>query len=116
MPGPERRPTEPALIPPEASFDLERFYLEWFLPLVRRAIRRHGLRHEDAEELVQEAFVLALFKLDARRNPRAWLYQVVDHLAANFNRKRLRRSLLISKWTATPGDGSYRRAQGNPDD
>jgi DNA-directed RNA polymerase specialized sigma24 family protein len=45
---------------------------------------------------VQEAFVLALAKLDISRNPRAWLYQVVDHLSKNFQRKAARRARLVA--------------------
>jgi DNA-directed RNA polymerase specialized sigma24 family protein len=52
--------------------------------------------------VVQDAFVLAISKLDARRNPKAWLYQVVDHLALNWRRKAIRRAQLSARW----GDGS----------
>jgi DNA-directed RNA polymerase specialized sigma24 family protein len=97
-PSPERRESCPAIAAPANSAELESFYLEYFLPLVRRAIRRHRLSSEDAHDLVQEAFVLAIAKLDARRNPRAWLYQVVDHLAANHHRKVARRARLTAHW------------------
>ena len=78
--------------------DLERFYRLFFLPLVRRAVRRHGMSFEDAGDIVQDAFVVAVGKLDPARNPRAWLYQVVDHLAVNFQRKAIRRARLAAKW------------------
>jgi DNA-directed RNA polymerase specialized sigma24 family protein len=52
---------------------------------------------------VQEAFILALAKLDPRRNPKAWLIQVVDHLSLNFQRKAVRRARLVSRWSSPEG-------------
>ncbi len=53
---------------------------------------------EDAGDVVQDAFILALGKLDPSKNPKAWLYQVVDHLAVNWQRKIQRRANLLAKW------------------
>lgn len=80
--------------------DLDHFYRRYFLPLVRRATWKYHLEKEDARDVVQEAFVVALTKLDPNKNPRAWLIQVVDHLSANLQRKTLRRARLASKWSA----------------
>lgn len=80
-----------------ARFD--EFYRRYFLPLVRRSTWKHGLDKEDARDVVQEAFIVALAKLDPHRNPKAWLIQVVDHLSLNFRRKVVRRGRLISKWS-----------------
>lgn len=90
-----------------ARFD--EFYRRYFLPLVRRATWKHRLEREDARDVVQEAFLVALMKLDPQRNPKAWLIQVVDHLSVNFQRKAVRRAKLVSKWSpadagmASPG-------------
>ena len=78
--------------------DFEAFYRSIFLPLVRRATWRHGLSKEDARDVVQDAFVLAIAKMDVTGNPRAWLIQVVDHLSLNYQRKSLRRAQLATKW------------------
>jgi len=78
--------------------ELETFYRQFFLPLVRRAVRKQGLSIEDAGDVVQDAFILALGKLDPAKNPRAWLYQVVDHLAVNWQRKIQRRACLLARW------------------
>jgi DNA-directed RNA polymerase specialized sigma24 family protein len=83
--------------------ELERFYLTCFAPLVRRAIRRYGLTVADAHDLVQDTFTLALTRLDSGKNPRAWLYQVLDHLCANFQRKSARRAQLMSHWSGSAG-------------
>jgi DNA-directed RNA polymerase specialized sigma24 family protein len=99
--------------PPSA--DLERIYIEYFLPLVRRAVRRHGLSREDAYDVAQEAFVLAVVKLDITKNPRAWLYQVVDHLSANQVRKTARRARLTATWSPTT-EQPRATSQGGPDD
>ncbi|MEP6769569.1 MAG: sigma-70 family RNA polymerase sigma factor [Acidobacteriota bacterium] len=110
--------TLPATPTPASDPEFDRFYLEYFLPLVRRAIRRHGLSTEDAHDVVQDAFILGLKKLDGSKNPKAWLYQVVDHLAANFSRKATRRSRLMAYWNA-PDRPSILRArfgEGMPDD
>lgn len=80
----------------DAQFEL--FYRRVFLPLVRRATWKHRLSKEDARDLVQDAFVLALSKLDGAGNPNAWLVQVVDHLAINYRRKTLRRAALVQRW------------------
>jgi DNA-directed RNA polymerase specialized sigma24 family protein len=80
---------------------LDEFYRQYFLPLVRRATWKHRLEKEDARDVVQEAFLLAVVKLDPRRNPKAWLIQVVDHLSTNFQRKMARRAKLVSRWSPT---------------
>ena len=92
--GPRSLPVSPEGYAPE----LEAFYRQFFLPLVRRAVRKQGLSMEDAGDVVQDAFILALGKLDVSKNPKAWLYQVVDHLAANWQRKTQRRARLLAKW------------------
>ena len=79
------------------------FYRRYFLPLVRRATWKHRLEKEDARDVVQEAFLIALVKLDPQRNPKAWLIQVVDHLSVNFQRKVIRRAKLVSRWSPAPG-------------
>lgn len=81
------------------------FYRRYFLPLVRRATWKHRLEKEDARDVVQEAFLIALVKLDPQRNPKAWLIQVVDHLSVNFQRKVIRRAKLVSRWS--PVDAGF---------
>lgn len=102
--------TSPDNALPSPDPELERFYVEYFLPLVRRAIRRHGLSVQDADDVVQDAFLLAIAKLDSTKNPKAWLYQVVDHLAANFQRKVNRRARLIAQWSSEAPNKSARRS------
>jgi len=93
--GAER--TDPvSLLSDPARFD--EFYRRYFLPLVRRATWKYRLEKEDARDVVQEAFVVALGKLDPSRNPKAWLIQVVDHLSVNFRRKVVRRAQLVTRW------------------
>lgn len=87
------------LLSDPSQFD--EFYSRYFLPLVRRATWKHRLEKEDARDVVQEAFMVALIKLDPSRNPKAWLIQVVDHLSVNFQRKVVRRAKLVSKWSPT---------------
>lgn len=87
------------ILPKVLPSELDSFYRELFLPLVRRAVRRQGLSLEDAGDVVQDAFLLALGKLDATKNPKAWLYQVVDHLSLNWRRKRQRHAALLARWT-----------------
>lgn len=77
------------------------FYQQYFLPLVRRSTWKHGLDKEDARDVVQEAFLIALSKLDPDRNPKAWLIQVVDHLSLNFQRKVNRRAKLVTRWSGS---------------
>jgi DNA-directed RNA polymerase specialized sigma24 family protein len=84
---------------PACDADLQQFYLDWFMPLVRRAHWQHHLSPEDARDVVQDAFLLALDKLDSHRNPKAWLKRVVDNLAMNMIRTRRRRSRLLARWS-----------------
>lgn len=86
-----------------AEGDLATFYQQIYLPLVRRATWRHGLSAEDARDIVQDAFVVAIERIDASGNPKAWLIQVVDHLCLNHSRKVLRRLQLSAKW-GLPGE------------
>ena len=88
---------------------LDEFYRRYFLPLVRRATWKHRLEKEDARDVVQEAFLIALVKLDPQRNPKAWLIQVVDHLSVNFQRKAIRRAKLVSRWS--PADAGVAIAE-----
>ena len=86
-------------VPPEV---LEEFHRRLFMPLVRRASFKHGLSKEDARDIVQETFVLALSKLDPNGNPQSWFIGVVDRLAMGFQRKRARRALLAARWGYGP--------------
>jgi DNA-directed RNA polymerase specialized sigma24 family protein len=97
--------------------ELAAFYGEVFLPLVRRATWRHGLSKEDARDIVQDAFLIAIEKIDAAKNPKAWLIQVVDHLAVNYQRKQLRRVQLAARWIGAHDiEGlSTKGAKGNSD-
>jgi DNA-directed RNA polymerase specialized sigma24 family protein len=110
-----RRDHPPVAVPtpartPMSEPELETFYRTVFLPLVRRATWKHGLSYEDASDIVQDAFLLALAKIDRTGNPKSWLVQVVDHLATNLRRKTARRALLATKWSpAGVGDATGTR-------
>ena len=84
---------------PMTDADLGEFYQRVYLPLIRRATWRHRLPAEDARDIVQDAFVLAIERIDACGNPKAWLIQVVDHLCLNHSRKLMRRHQLAAKWS-----------------
>lgn len=84
--------------------DFAAFYSAVFLPLVRRATWRHRLSKEDARDIVQDAFLLALQRIDLSKNPKAWLIQVVDHLALNLQRKGHRRTILAARWYRPPDE------------
>jgi DNA-directed RNA polymerase specialized sigma24 family protein len=89
----------PLSISPQGNAEqLEEFHRRLFLPLVRRATWKHGLSKEDARDIVQEAFVLAIAKIKPDGNPKAWLTRVVDNLSANYQRKVARRSRLSQTW------------------
>jgi DNA-directed RNA polymerase specialized sigma24 family protein len=83
---------------PMSEAEFEAFYRSVFLPLVRRATWKHCLAPEDANDIVQDAFLLALGKIDRSGHPKSWLLQVVDHLAMNHRRKLSRRAQLASRW------------------
>lgn len=85
-----------------AETSLEEIYAAFFLTLVRRASWRYGLSKEDSAEIVQEAFLLALTKVDLSRNPKGWLSAVVDRMALNWRRKAARRARLMGLWQPPP--------------
>lgn len=114
--SPPKRVTCPDISPPSPDPEIERFYLAYFLPLVRRAVRRHGLSVQDADDVVQDAFILAISKLDSAKNPKAWLYQVVDHLSANFQRKVVRRARLMAHWNPAGRSALRGSKDGSVDD
>ncbi len=82
----------------------EALYRVLFVRLVRRATWKFRLSKEDAAEVVQEAFIVALAKLDVEAEPAAFLYRTVDNLALNHRRKIDRRARLEAEWgpPATP--------------
>jgi len=82
----------------DLAAELEDCFRRAFPPMVRRAIRKHRLSLEDAEDIAQEAFLLAVLKLDSVVNPKLWLYHAVDRLSANLRKKRQRRVALAARW------------------
>ncbi|MGH9388270.1 MAG: RNA polymerase sigma factor [Vicinamibacteria bacterium] len=83
---------------PVSAAQFEEFHRRLFLPLVRRAMWGHRVSGEDARDIVQEAFLIALEKLKPGGDPACWFIRVVDHLCVNFTRKVARRSGLQAKW------------------
>ncbi|MGH9365596.1 MAG: RNA polymerase sigma factor [Thermoanaerobaculia bacterium] len=94
---------EPAWEPRKRP-EIEASYLKLFRDLVRRARWKYRLSREDASDVVQEAFLVALVKIGSVKNTRAWLEGVVDRLAVNFVRTGERRARLLSLWR--PADES----------
>jgi DNA-directed RNA polymerase specialized sigma24 family protein len=106
----------PRMRVPMSEPELDAFYRDVFLPLVRRATWKHGLSKEDARDVVQDAFLLAIERIDSAKNPKAWLTQVVDHLSLNFQRKTLRRAQLTLRWgPATAGRANSLPSAGDDD-
>ena len=113
---PGANPTRAGVGTPEArslatASEIEAFFRELFLPLVRRAIRRHGLSNEDARDVVQEAFVVALVKMENEGNGIAWLKKVVDFIAVNLKRTANRRAGLLAKWEAPPNQERRKQSE-----
>jgi DNA-directed RNA polymerase specialized sigma24 family protein len=81
-----------------SALDVEAVYPRLFLPLVRRVCWRKHVPLEDAKDIVQEAFSLALRKMPDDSNPMGWFTRVVDNLASNFRRKSARRAELAERW------------------
>jgi len=76
----------------------EGLYRALFVRLVRRATWKFRLSKDDAAEVVQEAFIVALAKLDVEAEPTAFLYRTVDNLALNHRRKIDRHARLEAEW------------------
>ncbi len=92
------RSDHPEAVRVATAAQIEAFYHEYYRPLIRRPIRRHGLSMEDARDVVHQAFVVALEKMEAEGNAQAWLRQVVDFLAINMKRTSQRRASLLARW------------------
>ncbi len=100
-----RARNEAAEASPVSAAQFEEFHRRLFLPLVRRAMWRHRMSGEDARDIVQEAFVIALEKLKPGGDPGCWFIRVVDHLCVNLRRKAARRSGLQVRWGGVPPPG-----------
>ena len=77
---------------------LEAVYVAFYARIVRHVTWSFRLSKDDASEIVQEAFLLALQRVDVSGNPRAWIYRVAENLAANWRRKEDRRSRLLAQF------------------
>lgn len=78
---------------------LAQLYVRLFDGLVRYVIWRHRRAPDDAQDLVQQAFLLALDKMISTRNARVWFTQTLDYLASNQQRKDARRAELLARWS-----------------
>lgn len=97
----EQDPPEdsPASLPrPLTSEEFDDLYRRYYRGLIRHIICRYRLSDEDAADIAQETFLLALPKLDPGRNPKAWLVGVADRKASNLRRKATRRTDLLERW------------------
>lgn len=77
-----------------AAGDWERF-VRLFTPLLERWARRLGVNDGDAEDLLQEIFVLLIrklpeFRYDPARSFRAWLWTVFRHAALAWRKRQPR--------------------------
>src|SRR5437879_2335026 len=77
-----------------ATGDWERF-VRLFTPLLERWARRLGVTDGDAEDLLQEIFVLLIrklpdFRYDPARSFRAWLWTVFRHAALAWRKQQPR--------------------------
>lgn len=78
--------------------EIEISYRELFVCWVGRVRRKYGLSKEDAKDVVQDAFLLALVRLGKVENVRAWLEGVIDRLALDLLRTGKRRVGLLARW------------------
>ena len=85
----------------KATAAFETLYQAFFVRLVQYATWHLHLTKEDACEVVQEAFLLALVKLDVDENAGPWLYRTVENLALNLRRKTGRRARLMAQFGQT---------------
>ena len=75
-----------------APADWERF-VSLFTPLLRRWAVRLGVREADAEDLLQELFVILIrklpeFRYDPTRSFRAWLWTVFQHAVLAWRKRQ----------------------------
>lgn len=84
---------------------LEAIYVAFYARIVRHVTWTFRLSKDDASEIVQEAFLLALQRVDVNGNPRAWIYRVAENLAANWRRKEDRRSRLLAQFGGAAESG-----------
>src|SRR5262249_12596548 len=80
---------------------IEASYRNLFLCWVGRLRRKYGLSREDARDVVQDAFLLAMAKLPRIENMRVWLEGVISRLALDLLRKKDRRAELLARFGPT---------------
>jgi RNA polymerase sigma factor (sigma-70 family) len=85
---------------PLAPEELDDFYRRYYRGLLRHVTLRCRISKEDAADIVQETFLLAMEKEwdPDMGSPRAWLVEVAERKAANFRRTRRRRADLLERW------------------
>jgi RNA polymerase sigma-70 factor, ECF subfamily len=79
---------------------VETFYQE-FSPGLLRYLQHKLPKNEDAQEILNDAFldaIDALPTLNRAENIKSWLYQIAHHKVVNFYRKRKIKSLLFSQF------------------
>ncbi|MGH9400017.1 MAG: RNA polymerase sigma factor [Thermoanaerobaculia bacterium] len=96
--GSDQAPTAGPDLPTELSPEVEALYRQLFEMLVRYARCRHRLQSEDARDVVQDAFIVLIDKIESVRNAPAWLRGVVDGIAINRVRTRQRRADALVRW------------------
>jgi DNA-directed RNA polymerase specialized sigma24 family protein len=89
----------------DRAFD--RIYRAFFVRLVHHAMRRFRISEEDCRDVVQDAFLVALAKVDTERNLTCWLFRTVDNLGSNWKRKVARRARLTAEWAPSIGSPQH---------
>lgn len=84
-----------------APADWDRF-VRLFTPLLRRWAARFGVREGDAEDVLQELFVLLIrklpeFRYDANGSFRAWLWTTFRHMVLAWHKRQARAEPLLTE-------------------
>lgn len=93
--------------PRAQSSDFGSFYLK-YAPLVRRALARRGVRTDDLDDVVQEAFITIqrlLPEFEGRSSLETWLHSVSWRVAANHRRRASHRHEIANAHGSGPVAG-----------
>lgn len=75
------------LPPPESSLDTLEEHLERVRPQIKRLLRNYDIPLQDAEDVLQDALLVAIQKWDTIRHKEAWILGAVRFKCSNYWKK-----------------------------
>ena len=96
------------LPPPESSLDTLEEHLERVRPQIKKLLRNYDIPLQDAEDVLQDALLVAISKWDTIRHKEAWILGAVRVKCSNYWKKIRNDRLLAVEPLDDVGGGTPR--------